>query len=386
MTNRASLPRRSLPACSLSNFLPPNVLAIFGGCGILLLVLLSPLSCGDQEQFGGVDLILIIDTSMSMRGVDGGADIYEEVQETCKELVRDVGYGNSVTIVSFDTDAHVYPRVVIADNTDRERVYGQIDQIPANGKYTYTAKALESALNEANRLQERSQDYRQVVVILTDGKNDPPPGANGDLDFADVTSPYKGKPWYVYYVQLGDELDPDLRSALKRDFPNNKTIHDAKGANLNELAREVSKEFEEPKEPSTWPYWVGGALLGLVLSIVIWRIIAAQMEKRLFGSLDCWPSKGGGSKTRFEDLSESGRSTTIGASGLVLPDCTEDVARMGAEKVDDEVLVFVEPLGDSKIMFKNRQEEHLVLYSGDEFTAGSWSFRYRGATGRRPRA
>lgn len=186
----------------------------------------------------GIDLILIVDTSASMRGQGSGQDIFAEVQKATKDLISELSFGDTVTLIPFDSRALVHPTVTLYSETERQRLFAVVDQLVADGKYTYTAEALRAGLSEAGRLDELLPHHAKVVVILTDGINDPPPDAKGRAPtLLEVAQPYLGRPWFVYQVQLGRFVDRDLEAAI-RPFRGG-VIHDPRGARLRELAERV---------------------------------------------------------------------------------------------------------------------------------------------------
>lgn len=188
-----------------------------------------------QPRTGSLDLVIILDTSASMVGQAGGVDIFDKVQSTCTDLVGDLRQGDTVTLISYDENVDQGATITLHSDTERERVAQAIKAIVADGKRTFTSKALQVGLEEADRLDGIFPDHRKVVVILTDGRNNPPPGApESGLRLGDVTAPYGDKPWYVYQVQLGPEIDQELAAALER-LPNGRTIHDREGAQLDSL-------------------------------------------------------------------------------------------------------------------------------------------------------
>lgn len=199
------------------------------------------------EVSGSVDLVLIVDTSASMRGQGGGQDIFGDVQKATKDLIGDLGLGDTVTLVSYDSQARVHPTVTLHSETERQRLYHLIDQLRADGAYTFTAEALRAGLAEAARLETVLPHHAKVVVILTDGINDPPPGARGrGPTLAEVAQPYAGRPWFVYQVQLGRYVDEELTAAIA-SFRGG-VIHDPRGARLRELAERV---LPKPR-PISW--------------------------------------------------------------------------------------------------------------------------------------
>jgi hypothetical protein len=200
-----------------------------------------------EDAKGALDMVLIIDTSKSMRGAGGAANIFSRVQDVSRGFLNDLRLQDTFTLISFDSETHVQPTVLLASDTERARLVDQIVALRAEGNWTYTSDALRKGLAEADRLAKQHPEHTQVVLILTDGLNDPPPGSRAAAPaLADVTEPYAGKPWYVYQVQLGPEVDKDLAKAIGV-FPNGTTIHDNGATNLDALRKRIQEKRAVPK-------------------------------------------------------------------------------------------------------------------------------------------
>ncbi len=217
---------------------PRGLVAILAACVIA--------SGPVQAQTTGRDLVLVVDLSETMVGKAGGTDIFAAVKQTAKSLIADLAVGDTVTLVTFDRAARVQPTVTLLSETERLRLYSAVDDLAAKGKWTYTADGLRASLEEAQRLEQAAPGHQKVVLVLTDGLNNPPPGAQEDLKLRDVTSRYVGKPWFVYQVQLGREVDQEFADALSV-LPNARTIHDAGGVKLPDLPQQLP---QAPAAPS----------------------------------------------------------------------------------------------------------------------------------------
>lgn len=202
---------------------------------------------GPTLERGSTDLVLLIDTSKTMIGKAGGTNIFGPVRETCKQLIRELHRGDTVTLIPFATDVTPQPTVTLQSEMERDRLYSVLDGLRANGDWTYTSEALRVGLGEAARLEGTFPDHTEVVVILTDGINDPPPRARLTAPrLVDAARPFAGKPWYVYQVQLGPVVDEQLNRALEL-FPNRSTIHDPRGVRLKELPSRLQPPPPPPR-------------------------------------------------------------------------------------------------------------------------------------------
>ena len=67
------------------------------------------------------DVILVLDTSLSMVGYQG-KNIFESVKGSVDSYLDTLQDGDRVTFVTFDEDVKAYPQVLIDDQNDRDIV------------------------------------------------------------------------------------------------------------------------------------------------------------------------------------------------------------------------------------------------------------------------
>ena len=108
-------------------------LLIFLICVSLLPISISSCSNASDEK----DLILILDTSLSMAG-HGGKNILPQVKKSLPVYIEQLEDGDSITLLTFDTEVKVYPTVYIDDEKNKESLVDYIKNIKAAGKWTYT--------------------------------------------------------------------------------------------------------------------------------------------------------------------------------------------------------------------------------------------------------
>ncbi len=71
----------------------------------------------------GIDWILVVDTSASMRGVGGTKNIFEQVKNSTTEFVNTARLGDTVTIYSFDKDVTLNTTSIpITSNPERGKL------------------------------------------------------------------------------------------------------------------------------------------------------------------------------------------------------------------------------------------------------------------------
>jgi hypothetical protein len=217
-----------------------------------------------SELLSPIDLILVTDCSKSMIGKGGPRNIFSEVKAAAKDLVDWIPLGGSFVLVSYHAEVRLLPAVAIYG--DRERNYARkaIDDLVANGNFTFTAQAVTEALKEAQRLHEAQltrgeTPRRKLVILLTDGIDDPPPHANGDarIVLADVARQFGEMPWYFWQIQLGPEIDREIDAALRPHIPNYSAVQvqelDALRKNvLPRIAATASRNWTVEVEPKSF--------------------------------------------------------------------------------------------------------------------------------------
>ena len=67
------------------------------------------------------DVILVLDTSLSMVGYQG-KNIMDDVKKSVYTYIDSLQDGDRVTFVTFDEELKIYPQVVIDDQNDRDIV------------------------------------------------------------------------------------------------------------------------------------------------------------------------------------------------------------------------------------------------------------------------
>ncbi|AVH73987.1 vWA domain-containing protein [Nostoc sp. 'Lobaria pulmonaria (5183) cyanobiont'] len=225
---------------------------------IIVLALISiPNLCSASAQTttkGGIDWILVVDTSASMRGVGGTKNIFEPVKNSITEFVNTARLGDTVTIYSFDKDVTLNANdITINSNPDRGKLKQIISSLKADGVRTHTGKAVQKALQHSALLNKRADALGRTVsiVFLTDGLEDVrgipnPVSIPGNTQFL---SEQQCKP-YIFFVSLGlKEHEKQLN-----DFASNpalcgkgQVLRDPGGVQLNQLAQNIRPALIKPK-------------------------------------------------------------------------------------------------------------------------------------------
>lgn len=231
---------------------------------IIVLALISiPNLCGASAQTtpkGGIDWILVVDTSASMRGVGGTKNIFEPVKNSVTEFVNTARLGDTVTIYSFDRDVTLNANdISITSNADRGKLKQIISSLQAQGMRTHTGKAVQKALQHSGLLNKRANALGRTVsiVFLTDGLEDVR-GISNPISIPSNTQllpDQQCKP-YIFFVSLGlKEHEKQLN-----DFASNpalcgkgQVLRDPGGVQLNKLAENIRPALITPKLDVNFP-------------------------------------------------------------------------------------------------------------------------------------
>ncbi|QSJ16120.1 VWA domain-containing protein [Nostoc sp. UHCC 0702] len=207
-----------------------------------------------QTPKGGIDWVVVVDTSASMRGAGGTKNIFEQVKNSIKEFVNTARLGDTVTIYNFDSDVTLQAREIsITSNPDRGKLKQIINDLKADGIRTHTGKAVQQALQTSARLNQRADAAERTVsiVFLTDGLEDVQ-GIPNPVPIPQSTQLLREqqcKP-YVFFVSLGQkEHEKQLN-----EFANNpalcgkgRVLRDPGGVQLNKLAQNIRPALIKPQ-------------------------------------------------------------------------------------------------------------------------------------------
>ncbi len=265
---------------------------MFVSLAMVVSLFASPLSAASSK-----DVIVVLDTSYTMEGYGGGKKIFSDVKDSIKRFIdKEVKDGDTLTFISFDESVKVYPSVRIDDINDRNIVKGYISMTEAQGKWTYTAKMLAEAFKTAEELEKKSkkEGKQTLLVIMTDGIDDPPPGSPRHININEVTKAFQGhNNWWIHYVSFVDfkknqkALDK-LKGLLEKVGPTEMQ----KGGDNGKM--DIDRK-NRPKEESWFKKYGIYLLLGLgvlfalfILGVIIYRIISSIVVK---GKLEYWSNE-----------------------------------------------------------------------------------------------
>ncbi len=233
------------------------------------------------------DVILVLDTSRSMIG-QNGRNILEEVKFSIAGYVdSEIIDGDTVTFMTFDTVVKVYPTVIVDDENDRDIIKKYISMTGAEGAWTHTHQMIQKVLEKANELEDDDRDRPIVIVVMTDARDDPPPGKRMERFDVEKTFSKPSKRW-VYLVNFSEvKKNEKMANMLKRVSDKVSVIEGRESPEeaMRQHAEELRKMEAESRDYTVW-YITGAIVLLLVLLVLffLWR----QSKLKVTGRLEYW--------------------------------------------------------------------------------------------------
>lgn len=242
------------------------------------------------------DVILVLDTSLSMVGY-GGKNIFNDVKLSIYNYIDTLQDGDSVVFVTFDTETRVFPSVLVDDQNDRDILKKYISVVEAKGQWTYTLNMLKTVFSIADDLDKDKgkKGARNVaIVIMTDALDDPPPGKQKDhFDLTKIAEQYNGKDWWIYLVNLSDlekseqvaAAQENLRKELLKVSENTMIVDgsDPEKAMNQDIAQDIKKK--EILGSNIIPFIIAGLLLILLLIFLLLRRLKSL---KVYGQIEYW--------------------------------------------------------------------------------------------------
>jgi hypothetical protein len=207
-----------------------------------------------QVNRGSVDWIFVLDTSASMHGAGGTANIFGKVKEAISDFIRSAREGDTVTLYTFDRDTSLRGHMRISGEIDKKDLLKIVGDLSSEGDRTYTGKAIHDALERAIELRQRSgaADRTVSIVLFTDGLED----VRGLADPISIPSNIALLPKaqsYIFFVSVGVQKHEIQLESLVRDPAMEKrgeVIREPGARGIAEVGERIRKIVEAPT-PST---------------------------------------------------------------------------------------------------------------------------------------
>jgi hypothetical protein len=337
------------------------------------------------------DVILVLDTSLSMVGYQG-KNIFESVKGSVDTYLNTLQDGDRVTFVTFDEDVIVYPQVLIDDRNDRDIVKKYISITEATGQWTHTLKMLKTVFALADQMTKESEQNKAelkrnvVIVIMSDGLDDPPPSKSDEkFNLKKVAEQYSGNDWWIYLVNL-DELQKSKEiSAAQQNLLNelgkvsgNTSILD--GSDPDKAINEELRKDVERKERDQF-FRLLAVVSGFLILILLIVIIFIKMRSvKIKGRLEYWNHELLKPEVHTLSLTNFAKKEVIlGRSASCTAKIREYESRytfsLKAVRKSGQILIAIDQEEGLDLGFKNKESDG-YLQDGDIFSASNISFRY----------
>ncbi len=159
------------------------------------------------------DIVFLVDTSSSMQS------IFHDVKHAILEYVHEGQPGDNVVLISFGEKVELRIRQKISSDEDMKLIERELAGLEPNQYYTYITGALDKGMEELRLLAEKYPDHLRSLVLMSDGKNNPPEGVANPMTFDEILKKYPGlleRPTSsFFYLSLGDDPDPEVLSFMK---------------------------------------------------------------------------------------------------------------------------------------------------------------------------
>jgi Mg-chelatase subunit ChlD len=341
---------------------------------------------------GNKDVILVLDTSLSMVGYQG-KNIFDSVKASVNQYIdSSIQDGDRVTFITFDEDVKVYPQVIIDDRNDRDIVKKYISVTKAEGKWTHTLKMLKVVFTLADQLtRESAQKANElkrnvVIVIMSDGLDDPPPDNRKEsFNLKAISQQYSGNDWWIYLVNLQElqkskEISAalgNLKNELSKISANTQMLD---GTDPDKAINEQLRKDVERKERQQLYKLLSVIAVLFILLVIIILIVMKLTAIKIKGRLEYWNHE----LLKPDVLSLS--LTNLGKKQIFVGRTHECMARireyesrfpfsLKAVRKKGKVLIKLDHNEGLEIGFKNREADGYLI-DGDIFSASNISFRY----------
>lgn len=327
------------------------------------------------------DVIIVLDTSLSMTGQAGGRDIFDRAKSSIRDYIDQVKDGDRVTFATFDSDVRIFPQVIVDDQNDRDILKKYITMTEASGLWTNTYQMIIKVLEFAAKIEK--EDGRPTdIVIMTDGIDDPPPGGKG-LNFQEFAQKYgKKQDLWVYVISFTSLEKSEAARKMERDLglvsDSVAIIETDDPEKGKEQLIEEGRKREAGRCSLLIPLLI--AIAAILLIVAILFIVRRLTELKVSGRLEFWNNEIIEPYMQYFDLARRpAREAMIGKGlGCVLnirditikkPFAIRAVRHEGAVRMallDNE---------GARVEVVNRKPDGL-LSDGDIFKVGNYTFKY----------
>jgi len=205
---------------------------------IFILIQFSLFPCSaaaTEKKLPNQDIVFLLDTSSSMRNIFG------DVKKAILEYAQKAQPGDTIVLISFGEKINLRFRQKISSAQDIRLIERELASLESDQFYTYITGALDKGMEELSQLEKKDTKHQRTMILLSDGKNNPPPVVAEPIQFEDLLKRYpgllQGSNAAFFYLSLGDHPDPDVVEWMEL----------AKGTSFN-LGKELAEMTEENRQ------------------------------------------------------------------------------------------------------------------------------------------
>jgi len=183
------------------------------------------------------------------------------------------------------------PTMKINDDNDKIIINNMITTVQAEGMWTYTMGMLRDVFKMAQEMEVKGKEdgRQQVIVMLTDGLDDPPPSRRREkFNIKDAAKGYMGKEWYIYLVNFGDlkknSRFQEVQSELQKSVTSNVQLVQG-GQSPSGAVEGVQQSMQQQREgfvgsPLFW------AIIIIFILLVLFWLFQMYSKIKVAGSLE----------------------------------------------------------------------------------------------------
>ena len=349
----------------------------------LLLILLAQWSYARTSK----DVILVLDTSLSMKGF-GGSDIFDRVKHSVGKYIDSLEDGDRVTFMTFDTEPRMYPTVLVDDVNDRAILKSYINMTEAKGAWTYTYRMLEQVFKKSSEISKEDTDRQAVIVVMTDALDDPPPGSRDRINIKDIAQKYGQKDLWIYFISFSNlkenarlaKIRESLEKDLKQVSKHAKVIE--AGSNPEKaIGKDFQNDVRDMDSRNSQPITIVVIAIVVILLLILLLIyLKRKSGQKVTGKLEYWKSSViDPYMTTYELGTRPARQVVIGRGigcSLNIRDFDLEIPfSIVAVRDKSGIRMKLQANANYPIQFVNRQEGEF-LEDGDIFHVANYSFKY----------
>ena len=158
---------------------------------------------GEGQQTEGADIVLVLDTTLSMKEEITGSqktrwEVIEPALESIVNQLMPEGTSNTISIITFWASAER----ILDQETDKERVIAKIREIDPNKYWTNYDYAMQQTANLVKEIRQQNNEKKQYVIFASDGI---PTGYGKPFQTADGISANPDSTYYTYNLPLAKQ-------------------------------------------------------------------------------------------------------------------------------------------------------------------------------------